>query len=171
MADLGGVKEAIRTYEKIVERFRIQPLNCVKSIPLHNLFRWGEEPRLPSLSYSPRQLFWVSYARNWCSVRREAALKNQVLDCCPVCGGNMCAFQVLTDPHAPAMFRINGPLANMQEFSAVRTKVVEIQAAIFQLLWLWTGFVSADKLFCTISLKDLFDAFSCSINCRIGAVP
>merc|ERR1712037_768543 len=34
VADLGGVKEAIRTYEKIVER-------------------WGEEPRLPGLSYSP----------------------------------------------------------------------------------------------------------------------
>ena len=30
MADLGGVKEAIRTYEKIVERFRIQSLNRVK---------------------------------------------------------------------------------------------------------------------------------------------
>ena len=30
MADLGGVKEAIRTYEKIVERFRIQTWNCVK---------------------------------------------------------------------------------------------------------------------------------------------
>merc|ERR1712198_128225 len=83
VADLGGVKEAIRTYEKIVER-------------------WGEEPRLPGLNYSPRQLFWVSYARNWCSVRREAALKNQVL----------------TDPHAPARFRINGPPANMDKFSA-----------------------------------------------------
>ena len=40
--------------------------------------RWGEEPSLPGLKYSPRQLFWISYARNWCSVRREAALKNQV---------------------------------------------------------------------------------------------
>ena len=31
MADLGGVKEAIRTYEKIVERFRIQPLHHVEA--------------------------------------------------------------------------------------------------------------------------------------------
>ena len=133
MADLGGVKEAIRTYEKIVERFRIQPLNCVKSIPLHNLFRWGEEPRLPSLSYSPRQLFWVSYARNWCSVRREAALKNQVKIWTVVqFVMETCAFQVLTDPHAPARFRINGPLANMPKFSAVRTKPVESHPALKQ---------------------------------------
>ena len=31
VADLGGVKEAIRTYEKIVERFRIQPLHHVEA--------------------------------------------------------------------------------------------------------------------------------------------
>ena len=30
VADLGGVKEAIRTYEKIVERFRLQSSNRVK---------------------------------------------------------------------------------------------------------------------------------------------
>jgi len=30
VADLGGVKEAIRTYEKIVERFRIQSWNSAK---------------------------------------------------------------------------------------------------------------------------------------------
>ena len=46
----------------------------------------------------------------------------------------MCAFQVLTDPHAPARFRINGPLANMQKFSAVRTKVAEKYAALNAIL-------------------------------------
>ena len=30
MADLGGVKEAMRTYEKIVERFLLQSSNRVK---------------------------------------------------------------------------------------------------------------------------------------------
>lgn len=29
-------------------------------------------------------------------------------------------FQVLTDPHSPAQFRVNGPLANLREFSQVR---------------------------------------------------
>jgi len=82
VADLSGLKAAIRTYEKIVER-------------------WGEEPGLPGLSYSARQLFWVSYARNWCSVRRPASLKDQVL----------------TDPHSPARFRINGPISNQPKFS------------------------------------------------------
>ena len=32
MADLGGVKEAIRTYEKIAERLSFQLLDCVKEI-------------------------------------------------------------------------------------------------------------------------------------------
>jgi len=82
VADLSGLKAAIRTYEKIVDR-------------------WGEEPGLPGLSYSGRQLFWVSYARNWCSVRRPASLKDQVL----------------TDPHSPARFRINGPISNQPKFS------------------------------------------------------
>ena len=62
------------------------------------------------------------------------------MDCCPVCDGDMCAFQVLTDPHAPARFRINGPLANMQKFSAVRTKVAEKQAALNTILSCY-GFV------------------------------
>ena len=35
----------------------------------------------------------------------------------------------MTDPHAPARFRINGPLANMEKFSEVRTRAVESQAA------------------------------------------
>merc|ERR1711971_680364 len=63
--------------------------------------RHGVEPILPGMNFSPRQLFWLSSARVWCNAKRPGALKKQVL----------------TDPHSPAQFRVNGPLANLQEFS------------------------------------------------------
>jgi len=62
--------------------------------------RYGAEPILPSLPYSQKQLFWLSTAQVWCGVRKPASLKNQVL----------------TDPHSPQRFRINGPFSNMPEF-------------------------------------------------------
>merc|ERR550534_2042780 len=61
----------------------------------------GIEPILPGMNFSPRQLFWLSSARVWCNAKRPGALKKQVL----------------TDPHSPAQFRVNGPLANLREFS------------------------------------------------------
>ena len=98
------------------------------------------EPILPGINFSPRQLFWLSSARVWCNAKRPGALKKQV-------GlSDQCAhmlndddnndvddddddddvdddedhLQVLTDPHSPAQFRVNGPLANLREFSQVR---------------------------------------------------
>jgi len=82
IADNGGIKETFRAYERIVERY-------------------GPEPILPGLGYSQRQLMWLSAASCWCSVRRPASLKNQVL----------------TDPHSPKIFRVNGPFANMPQFA------------------------------------------------------
>jgi membrane metallo-endopeptidase-like protein 1 len=61
----------------------------------------GEELSLPGLNYSPRQMFWLSGASVWCTSMREETLKNRVL----------------TDPHSPARFRVNGPLRNLPEFS------------------------------------------------------
>merc|ERR550517_983299 len=61
----------------------------------------GMEPVLPALGYSQKQLFWLAGASVWCSVYRPAALKNQVL----------------TDPHAPASYRVNGPFSNLPEFA------------------------------------------------------
>jgi len=63
--------------------------------------KYGAEPILPGLGFSQRQLMWLSGASVWCNVRRPASLKNQVL----------------TDPHSPSQFRVNGPFANMPEFA------------------------------------------------------
>jgi len=82
IADNGGIKEAFRAYERIVQHY-------------------GPEPILPGLGYNQRQLMWLSAASSWCSVRRPASLKNQVL----------------TDPHSPTIYRVNGPFSNMPQFA------------------------------------------------------
>ena len=64
----------------------------------------GPEPLLPALGYNQRQLFWLSRASVSCSVSRPAALKNQVL----------------TDPHSPAVYRVNGPFSNSPQFAVLR---------------------------------------------------
>ena len=62
---------------------------------------FGEEPRLPGLPYTNRQLFWLSGASIWCNAIRPASLKNRVL----------------TDPHSPGRFRVNGSYRNSKEFA------------------------------------------------------
>lgn len=59
IADNGGIKEAYLAYNKFVE------LN-------------GEEQKLPSLKFSPKQLFWISAAQTWCSVYRPGKKKLKV---------------------------------------------------------------------------------------------
>jgi len=50
--------------------------------------------------FTPQQRFFLAYARVWASSQRPAALRTQVL----------------TNPHAPAKWRANGPLSNLPEF-------------------------------------------------------
>ena len=83
--------------------------NIVFLLFIINLFRaynrlvsdFGEEPRLPGLPYTNRQLFWLSGASIWCNAIRPASLKNRVL----------------TDPHSPGRFRVNGSYRNSKEFA------------------------------------------------------
>ncbi|XP_076036619.1 uncharacterized protein LOC143022352 [Oratosquilla oratoria] len=66
--------------------------------------RNGEEPRLPGLeNYSPEQLFFIANANLWCGSITNQGLLNQIL----------------TDPHSPSQFRVNGPMSNMEEFSKI----------------------------------------------------
>jgi len=51
--------------------------------------------------FTPQQRFFLSWAQGWRKNYRPEALK----------------LQVNTDPHSPAKFRVNGPLANMPEFA------------------------------------------------------
>ena len=52
--------------------------------------------------FTPDQRYFLGYALSWLGQRRPAALQNQIM----------------TDVHAPAFLRVNGPLANIPEFYA-----------------------------------------------------
>jgi len=51
--------------------------------------------------YTNNQLFYISYGQLWCSKARDEAIKQRVL----------------TDPHSPGQFRVNGVLQNQPEFA------------------------------------------------------
>lgn len=82
IADNGGIKEAYLAYDAWIKRN-------------------GPEPKLPGLSYSPKQMFWISAANTWCSKYRPEALK----------------LRIMTGFHSLGEFRVLGPLSNMVEFS------------------------------------------------------
>nr|WP_306672458.1 M13 family metallopeptidase [Geothrix fuzhouensis] len=50
--------------------------------------------------FSPEQRFFLGYAETWRTLTREESLR----------------LRTITDPHSPAKFRVNGPLANLPEF-------------------------------------------------------
>jgi len=58
--------------------------------------------RDPIDGFTPEQRFFLGYAQMWRSVARPEYLRTRVN----------------TDPHAPWMWRVNGPLSNMPEFAA-----------------------------------------------------
>lgn len=53
-----------------------------------------------SPSRTDKQLFFVSQGQNWCTKGRKRAEE----------------LQLLTDPHAPDRWRVNGPLSQLEEF-------------------------------------------------------
>ena len=50
--------------------------------------------------FTPEQRFFLGYAETWRTLTREEATR----------------LRAITDPHSPAKFRVNGPLANLPEF-------------------------------------------------------
>ncbi|MEQ8425513.1 MAG: M13 family metallopeptidase, partial [Cyclobacteriaceae bacterium] len=66
------------------------------------LQRFLRENGRPGLidGYTPEQRFFISWATIWRSKDKEESLRTQVN----------------TDPHAPNLFRANGPVTNMEQF-------------------------------------------------------
>ncbi|VDM33089.1 unnamed protein product [Toxocara canis] len=61
-----------------------------------------DEKRLPGLEeYTNDQIFFMSYAQTWCGHSKPEAMIRQIL----------------TDPHAPSRFRVNGVVVNQPEFA------------------------------------------------------
>jgi putative endopeptidase len=61
-----------------------------------------EKGRQPSIDgFTPEQRFFLGWAQVWRTLQRDEAAKAQVN----------------TNPHAPAKWRVNGPLSNMPEFA------------------------------------------------------
>ena len=65
---------------------------------------------------TPDQRFFVSYAQSWRGIKRPEAVK----------------LQVLSNPHSPESYRVNGPVANLPEFAeafGLPTECPEIRPA------------------------------------------
>ncbi|OQV15255.1 Neprilysin [Hypsibius exemplaris] len=85
IADNGGMKEAFYGYKNYIAAGR----------------NGTSQDRLPGLSYTPEQLFFLANAQVWCSDFRPTDLANQIR----------------TGAHSPGRFRVIGPMQNFDEFS------------------------------------------------------
>uniref|UniRef100_A0A7E4VJT0 Peptidase_M13 domain-containing protein n=1 Tax=Panagrellus redivivus TaxID=6233 RepID=A0A7E4VJT0_PANRE len=61
-----------------------------------------EEDRLPGLTqFTPNQIFWITYGYSWCMLQEDANLVHQLL----------------TNPHAPGVCRVNQVMRDIPEFA------------------------------------------------------
>ncbi|XP_075540860.1 M13 family metallopeptidase neprilysin 3 isoform X2 [Dermacentor variabilis] len=82
IADNGGLKAAFHAFEEWLDRH-------------------PNEPPLPGVNLTHKQLFYVGFAQVWCSTETPEAIH----------------LQILSDPHSPARFRVTGPVSNSDEFT------------------------------------------------------
>jgi putative endopeptidase len=59
------------------------------------------KPATPVAGFTAEQAFFIGYALSWCTSTRPQAAR----------------LRAATDPHAPPMWRVNGPLANLSAFA------------------------------------------------------
>ena len=62
--------------------------------------RAGKPPEPPVAGFTPEQAFFLGHAQAWCTAIRPEYAR----------------LRVVTDPHSPARWRVDGPLSNLLEF-------------------------------------------------------
>ncbi|CAL8121946.1 unnamed protein product [Orchesella dallaii] len=82
IADNGGIRQAFRAYRSFIQKN-------------------GPEPRLPGLSFTPEQLFFVAFSQIWCGAYTKQGMESQIK----------------TGVHSPNRFRVRGVLQNSFEFA------------------------------------------------------
>lgn len=92
IADVGGIKQAYQAYQNYMSSQPIVPGLDVK----RPYFQ-----RLPN--FDNNKLFFLSYAQGWCVKTTPESLRNQLL----------------TNPHSPGKYRVNGPLSMFPTFAQV----------------------------------------------------
>jgi predicted metalloendopeptidase len=78
----------------------------------------SDEPKLPGLNYSSKQLFWISLAQTWCALYLKGEIQDEAF--------NIQTFhplsenlrsKIATNGHSVNRFRVIGSLSNSPEFS------------------------------------------------------
>eukprot|EP00736_Rhodelphis_marinus_P010888 Rmarinus@m.26864 len=83
IADNGGIRLAFHAYKTYVTENDLSPSSLIEGV-------------------TDDQLFFLSFAQNWCELMRPEEAKNRIR----------------TDVHSPAKYRVQGPLTNFEEFSS-----------------------------------------------------
>ncbi|XP_067121545.1 neprilysin-1-like [Centruroides vittatus] len=85
IADNGGLRHAYCAYKAYLKKYEIEEKDILEDFQ----------------TYTPDQMFFISYATMWCDSKTDDELKR--------------IFNL--DDHSPQKFRIIGPVSNMKEFS------------------------------------------------------
>jgi putative endopeptidase len=101
--DAYEVQPGLRVNGKLTLGENIADIGGLKlAFAAYRALRSDQGPARTAEGYTEDQQFFLAHAQAWCSKARPERER----------------LQVQTDPHSPARFRVNGPVANLPEFAA-----------------------------------------------------